>query len=121
MAEQEYITVQEALTAVLNGISVLPTEHVPLLEALGRVLAEPVVARDSLPPFANSSMDGYALRAADLVGASAEKSGNFTRPGRYCRRLCTRRHPHPRHGRPHHDRRSAATGRGRRRPGRRYQ
>lgn len=72
MVEQEYITVQEALTAVLNGISVLPTEHVPLLEALGRVLAEPVVARDSLPPFANSSMDGYALRAADLAGASAE-------------------------------------------------
>ena len=73
MAEQEYITVQEALTAVLNGISVLPTTRVPLLEALGRVLAEPVVARDSLPPFANSSMDGYALRAADLAGASEEK------------------------------------------------
>ncbi len=72
MAEQEYITVQEALTAILNGISVLPTEHVPLLEALGRVLAEPVSARDSLPPFANSSMDGYALRAADSTGASAE-------------------------------------------------
>ena len=73
MAEQEYITVQEALTAVLNGISVLPTTRVPLLEALGRVLAEPVVARDSLPPCANSSMDGYALRAADLAGASEEK------------------------------------------------
>ncbi|MEJ2746431.1 MAG: molybdopterin molybdotransferase MoeA [Anaerolineae bacterium] len=72
MTTKEYLTVQEALTAVLNGISVLPTEHVPLLEALGRVLAEPVVARDSLPPFANSSMDGYALRAADLAGASAE-------------------------------------------------
>ena len=72
MAEQEYITVQEALTAVLNGICVLPTEHVPLLEALGRVLAEPVSARDSLPPFANSSMDGYALRAADLGGVSEE-------------------------------------------------
>jgi molybdopterin molybdotransferase len=70
MTELEYITVQEALTAVLDGISVLPTKHVPLLEALGRVLAEPVVARDSLPPFANSSMDGYALRADDLIDAS---------------------------------------------------
>ncbi len=72
MTKQEYITVKEALTAILDGVSVLPTKHVPLLEALGRVLAEPVIARDSLPPFANSSMDGYALRAADLVGATPE-------------------------------------------------
>jgi molybdopterin molybdotransferase len=72
MTAIEDLSVQEALTAVLNSVSVLSTEHVPLLEALGRVLAEPVVARDSLPPFANSSMDGYALRAADLAGASPE-------------------------------------------------
>lgn len=72
MTATEDLSVQEALTAVLNSVSVLPTEHVPLLDALGRVLAEPVVARDSLPPFANSSMDGYALHAADLAGASPE-------------------------------------------------
>lgn len=66
------MTVAEALAAVLAGVSVLPAESVPLLEALGRVLAEPVVARDSLPPFANSSMDGYALHAADLRGATPE-------------------------------------------------
>ncbi|MCA9947098.1 MAG: molybdopterin molybdenumtransferase MoeA, partial [Anaerolineales bacterium] len=60
MSDAEYLTVQEALTAVLAGVSVLPAETVPLLEALGRVLAEEVVAQDSLPPFANSSMDGYA-------------------------------------------------------------
>lgn len=72
MAKQEYLTVSEALAAVLAGVSVLPAESVPLLEALGRVLAEPVVARDSLPPFANSSMDGYALHAADLRGATPE-------------------------------------------------
>ncbi|MFQ5400757.1 MAG: gephyrin-like molybdotransferase Glp [Anaerolineae bacterium] len=72
MAKQEYLTVAEALAAVLAGVSVLPAESVPLLEALGRVLAEPVVARDSLPPFANSSMDGYALHAADLRGATPE-------------------------------------------------
>ncbi|MCB8947411.1 MAG: molybdopterin molybdotransferase MoeA [Ardenticatenaceae bacterium] len=73
MSEAEYLTVQEALTAVLAGVSVLPAEQVPLLAALGRVLAQDVVAKDSLPPFSNSSMDGYALRAADLSGASAEK------------------------------------------------
>lgn len=72
MSEAEYLTVQEALTAVLAGVSVLPAERVALLDALGRVLAEDVVARDSLPPFANSSMDGYALIAADLEGASKQ-------------------------------------------------
>lgn len=72
MAESEYLTVQEALTAVLDGVSVLPSQRVPILQALGRVLAEPVAAQDSLPPFTNSSMDGYALRAEDLAGASPE-------------------------------------------------
>ena len=72
MSNVEYLTVKEALAAVLAGVSVLPTEHVPLPEALGRVLAESVTAPDSLPPFANSSMDGYAMRAADLVGATAD-------------------------------------------------
>lgn len=70
MTNLEYITVHEALAAILDSVPVLPTVSVPLLEALGRVLAESVVARDSLPPFANSSMDGYAIQAADLTGAN---------------------------------------------------
>lgn len=72
MTNAEYLTVQEALTAVLAGVSPLPAERVPLAEALGRVLAAPVVAKDSLPPFTNSSMDGYALRAEDLGGAAPD-------------------------------------------------
>ncbi len=72
MSEAEYLTVQEALTTVLAGVSVLPAERVPLLDGLGRILAEDVVAQDSLPPFANSSMDGYALIASDLSGASQQ-------------------------------------------------
>ena len=72
MSELEYLTVQEALTAVLAGVSVLPAEQVPLLGGLGRVLAQSVVAQDSLPPFANSSMDGYALIASDLPGATSQ-------------------------------------------------
>ena len=72
MSEQEYITVQEALTAVLNNVSVLPAETVPLMDALGRILAQAVVAQDSLPPFSNSSMDGYAVRSADVVTASSD-------------------------------------------------
>jgi molybdopterin molybdotransferase len=69
MTTQEYLTVAEALKAVLDGVQVLPSETVPILDALGRVLAEPVVAADSLPPFANSSMDGYAVRADDIATA----------------------------------------------------
>jgi molybdopterin molybdotransferase len=72
VADSEYLTVAEALAAVLEGVSVLPAESVPLLDALGRVLAEPVIARDDLPPFANSAMDGYAVRAADLANAGAD-------------------------------------------------
>ncbi len=72
MAQQEYLTVAEALELVLAGVEVLPSEHVELMQALGRILAQPIVAQDSLPPFANSSMDGYALRAADLAGASPQ-------------------------------------------------
>ncbi len=74
MSEQEYITVQEALTAVLNNVSVLPAETVPLMDALGRILAQDVIAQDSLPPFSNSSMDGYAVRSTDVATASKESS-----------------------------------------------
>ncbi|MCV2881566.1 gephyrin-like molybdotransferase Glp [Actibacterium sp. XHP0104] len=43
-------------------------EDLPLAAAQGRVLAAPVLARAALPPFDNSAMDGYALRAAALTG-----------------------------------------------------
>lgn len=72
MTESEYLAVADALQVVLKGMPVLAAERVSLLDGLGRVLAEPVVAGDSLPPFANSSMDGYAVQAGDLVGASKE-------------------------------------------------
>lgn len=72
MAKQEYLTVDEALALVLARFKPLAAEHVPLLQALNRILAEDVMAKDSLPPFANSSMDGYALRADDVRSASAD-------------------------------------------------
>lgn len=71
MTGREYLTVAEALELVLKSVQALSAEIVALPDALGRVLAAPVVARDSLPPFANSSMDGYALWAADLRDATA--------------------------------------------------
>jgi molybdopterin molybdotransferase len=49
----------------------LPTETVATFDALGRVLAEPVVSSVAVPPLANSEMDGYAVRTADLVSIPA--------------------------------------------------
>ena len=48
------------------------TEIVPLAQALGRVLSSPLAAGESLPSFARSTMDGYAVRAADTHGASEQ-------------------------------------------------
>lgn len=59
------ISVEEALERILSEIHPLPTTHIPLAEALGLVLAEDVVAQEDMPPFANSAMDGFALRSQD--------------------------------------------------------
>lgn len=72
MNEQPLLSVSEARAQVLARFRPLPAEPVGLADALGRVLAEPAIAREDLPPFANSSMDGYAVRAADVAGASAQ-------------------------------------------------
>ncbi|MBC7895326.1 MAG: molybdopterin molybdotransferase MoeA [Cytophagaceae bacterium] len=61
----------EAAARITAGIVALPTERVSLLDAPGRVLAEDAVAAYTMPPWTNSAMDGYAVRAADIVGASA--------------------------------------------------
>jgi molybdopterin molybdotransferase len=65
--------VDEALDAVLAAFAPLPAVSLPLLDAAGLVLAADVVARDPVPPFRNSAMDGYAVRAEDTVGASWER------------------------------------------------
>jgi molybdopterin molybdotransferase len=64
------ITVEEALERILACANPLDTETVSIQESLGRFLAEPAVAGDDVPPFDNSAMDGYALRAADVARAS---------------------------------------------------
>jgi molybdopterin molybdotransferase len=53
-------------------LSPMPAELVPLARARGRVLAEPLRAEVALPPFDNSAMDGYALRAVDAVDATQD-------------------------------------------------
>jgi molybdenum cofactor synthesis domain-containing protein len=61
------ISVVEAIRIVKEQARCLPSERVTLSEAVGRVLAEDVVADSDLPPFHRAQMDGYALRAADVV------------------------------------------------------
>jgi molybdopterin molybdotransferase len=65
------LSVAEAVARVTAGIDPLPPERVPLLDSSGRVLAAPAVAPYTMPPWDNSAMDGYAVRAADVAGASA--------------------------------------------------
>jgi len=66
------LSVEEAAELLLSYFRILEPETVPVLESLGRVLAEDVHADHDIPPHANTAMDGYALRAADTIGASAE-------------------------------------------------
>lgn len=62
----------EAQAEVLRAVPELPVLPVPLGEALGLVLAEDVSAPHDVPSFANSAMDGYALRAVDVVSVPVE-------------------------------------------------
>jgi molybdopterin molybdotransferase len=66
------LTVEEARDRMLPRFRPLPAEEVALTSALGRVLAEDAIARESLPAFINSAMDGYAVRSADTIGASPQ-------------------------------------------------
>ncbi|MDM8084619.1 molybdopterin molybdotransferase MoeA [Cellulomonas cellasea] len=65
-------TVADHLAEVLALVAALPPVSVPLDDALGLVLAQDVTAPEALPRFANSAMDGYAVRAHDVAGASVE-------------------------------------------------
>ena len=86
------IPLEEAVAHVLAGCHPLPPRTVPLAAAAGLVLAGDVVATEAVPPFANTAMDGYAVRAADTAGApvvlpvvaevAAGPCGSRSRPGR---------------------------------------
>lgn len=89
------ITVEAALEAVLALVEPLPAQEVPLRAAAGRVLAHDLAAKRTQPPFAASSMDGYAVRADEVepdalfkvVGEAAAGHGfeGTLRPGQAAR------------------------------------
>ncbi|MBC7293834.1 MAG: molybdopterin molybdotransferase MoeA, partial [Thermoleophilia bacterium] len=66
------VSIEEARARVLAEAAPLPVEEQAIDECLGQALAEDVVAPHAVPPFDNSGMDGYAVKAADTVEASPE-------------------------------------------------
>lgn len=68
---REFISLDEARSITLNAMPTQPVERRALADTLGATLAEPVVSRDTIPPFDNSAMDGYAVRTADLASLPA--------------------------------------------------
>jgi molybdopterin molybdotransferase len=63
-------SVPEASASILADIARLPQERLPLLQAVGRVLARDAVAPLAMPPWRNSAMDGYALLSLDIAAAT---------------------------------------------------
>ena len=65
--DQSMLKIADASERILADIKPLEIEMVPLRQALGRVLAEDISATVTMPPWSNSSMDGYAVRSADIT------------------------------------------------------
>ena len=65
------ISVEEAQEKLLSHVHVLDKADIPILDALGQVLAQDVRSRINVPPLDNAAMDGYALQAHDTSGASS--------------------------------------------------
>lgn len=65
MSDLPLMPVRDAQNRILTAFNLLSEETIPLMEAFGRVLAKDIVAGFDLPPFDNSSMDGFALHPAD--------------------------------------------------------
>ena len=68
------MSADDALARILAGTRRLPPVEVAILDALGLVLDEDIVADRDIPPFRNSAMDGYAVRADDVRSAPAKLS-----------------------------------------------
>ena len=77
----ELVSAREA-DRVLSRFDCVAADRVPLLQAVNRVLAEPLVANEPLPAWPRARMDGYAVRAADTAGASEGMPGYLRVVGR---------------------------------------
>jgi len=62
---------EEARSEVLSSVGLLGVEQVPIWQASGRVLTSDIVAPENVPPFANSAMDGFAVRGTDVSASGS--------------------------------------------------
>lgn len=69
---QTLMSADDALARILSAVPTLPVVETPLLDALGLVLAEEILADRDVPAFRNSAMDGYAVRGDDVASAPVE-------------------------------------------------
>ncbi|MGH7840257.1 MAG: molybdopterin molybdotransferase MoeA [Candidatus Binataceae bacterium] len=72
------ITADAALQMVIENVARLAVERVSIREALARVIAEEIRSPRDIPGFANSAMDGYAVRAADVAGAREDRPARLS-------------------------------------------
>lgn len=75
------IPVREAIEGVIAHTTSLAEEVIALENAYGRILREPIIAKHPVPPFDRSAYDGFAIRAEDTVGATANKPVFFKQIG----------------------------------------
>ena len=75
---KQNLSAREAALEIVTGVRRQPALRIPLNDALGLVLAQPIVSPLDIPPHTNSAMDGYAARGADVQGASAEQPVTLT-------------------------------------------
>jgi molybdopterin molybdotransferase len=76
------LELEQGLSNILAVIPPPLPETVPLTAATGRVLLDPIISRIDLPPFDNSAVDGYAVRAADVTGAKTDLPSRLRLQGR---------------------------------------
>ncbi|MEW5948306.1 MAG: gephyrin-like molybdotransferase Glp [Thermodesulfobacteriota bacterium] len=81
MKEFFKVKTSDEVFAIINEFPVGPTEEISLPEGAGRILAEPVISPEDMPPFSRSTMDGYAVRARDTFGSSESMPALLTIAG----------------------------------------
>ena len=72
------IPLEDAQSHVMESIKTLESENVHLLQGRNRVITEPIMSNESIPPFDNTAVDGYAVKAIDTKGVTEETPTSLT-------------------------------------------
>jgi molybdopterin molybdotransferase len=75
------ITVEKALQIVLDHTRILEPENVPILQAIGMVLAEDIVSSEDIPPYDMATIEGFALRSANIANSNRSKPATLKLDG----------------------------------------